>query len=101
MRVYEEFLAGACPPKASLTLKPTILANQVVIAIGTLYSTGTKSGITAVDYTSLFQLIQVVGYMLLAPTIRATNLGRVVTDLYSLENRNNTSANSTEVKFDL
>jgi hypothetical protein len=38
---------GACPPSASLMLKPTMPASHDVTAIGTLYSTGTKSGITA------------------------------------------------------
>jgi hypothetical protein len=50
--------------------------------------------------TAFFQLIQVIGNMLPAPTIDTTNLRRVVFNLNPLKDRDYPSANSTEVKFD-
>jgi len=50
--------------------------------------------------TAFFQLVQVIGNMLPAPPTDTPNLSGIVFNLDSFEDRDYTSANSTEVKFD-
>jgi len=49
---------------------------------------------------SLLKLLKIIENMLFAPAVYASYLGGVVPNFDSLENRDNTGPDGTEVKFD-